>query len=179
MIPVSRIALAALALLAASEAAADDDSLATVARGFYDAYATIRPSDGIPDAAARGKYEPFVTPALDRLLKEARQAEETFAKSHKNSPPLLEGDLMTSNFEGATSYKVALCRSSGPAGSCTVDFVYAAGGDKPVTWTDTLILARTGQGWRVDDIGYGANWAFANKGRLTATLHEAVANATE
>jgi hypothetical protein len=45
---------------------------------------------------------------------------------------------------------------------------------KPVNWTDTICLVRTSAGWRVDDIAYGAPWAFGNKGRLTQTLESAI-----
>ena len=40
-----------------------------------------------------------------------------------------------------------------------------------MTWTDTLVLANTPQGWRVDDIAYGANFQFGNTGKLSDTLH--------
>jgi len=39
-----------------------------------------------------------------------------------------------------------------------------------VTWTDTLVLANTAAGWRVDDIAYGAGFQFGNTGKLTDTL---------
>ena len=43
-----------------------------------------------------------------------------------------------------------------------------------MNWTDTVYLVLTANGWRVDDIGYGATWAFGNKGQLTETLRNAV-----
>ena len=42
--------------------------------------------------------------------------------------------------------------------------------DKPFTWTDIAYLVNTPQGWRVDDIGFGGNWDFGNKGRMSETL---------
>jgi hypothetical protein len=46
--------------------------------------------------------------------------------------------------------------------------------DKPVDWTDTVVLVKTPAGWRVDDIGYGGNWDFGNHGRLTDSLKSAI-----
>jgi hypothetical protein len=48
--------------------------------------------------------------------------------------------------------------------------------EAPQHWTDTVYLIKTNLGWRVDDIGYGATWAFANKGRATAVLHHVIAD---
>jgi hypothetical protein len=41
-------------------------------------------------------------------------------------------------------------------------------------WTDTLLLVRTADGWKIDDIAYGGSWAFGNKGRLSDTLKQAI-----
>lgn len=164
--------------------AAGTDQMGSVATGFYGAYSTFHPSDGIPDAKARAKYEPFISPALDALLKQGDEAEDQFAKANKDSPPLIEGDLFTSNFEGATAYKVGVCSGDAKTGRCTVLLGYDPGRtnnpkDKPFDWTDIVYLVATPQGWRVDDIGYGATWEFGNKGRLSDTLKDAIANATE
>jgi hypothetical protein len=155
------------------------DDPGSIVAGFYGAYATFHPSDGIPDAQGRTRYEPFISPSLDKLLIDGNAAEEKFAAKNKDSPPLIEGDLFTSNFEGATSYKVGPCKTDAKAAQCTVALTYSDGKDKPVQWSDTVYLVATPSGWRVDDIGYGANWAFANRGRLTGTLSDAIANAGE
>jgi hypothetical protein len=78
--------------------AQDGQTPAGVAHGFYVVYSTFHPSDGIPDAAGRAKYSPFLSPAFERLLAEAAAAEARFGKANKGAPPLLEGDLFTSLF---------------------------------------------------------------------------------
>src|ERR1700744_1774682 len=105
----------ALTILSVPALADDSDAMAKTANGFYAAYSTFHPSDGIPDAKARAKYEPFISPALDALLKQGDQAEEKFAKANKDSPPLIEGDLFSSNFEGATAYKIGACNGDAKA----------------------------------------------------------------
>jgi hypothetical protein len=79
-------------------------------------------------------------------------------------------------FEGATSYKVGACKVSGAQASCAVDLVYNDKKDPPIRWTDTVTLTKTNVGWRVDDIGYGGSWEYANKGRLGATLRQAISD---
>ena len=166
--------LASAALAAAAGVGAD--SPAKTVEGFYAVYSTFHPSDGIPDAAGRAKYAPFISPALDKLLADGSAAEIKFNKANKDSPPLIEGDLFTSMFEGATSYKVGACKLSGAQASCAVDLVYDDKKDPPIRWTDTVTLTKTKAGWRVDDIGYGGNWEYANKGRLSATVRQVIAD---
>jgi hypothetical protein len=152
---------------------------AAAVKQFYAVYGTFHPSDGIPDPKTRARYQPCVTPALDRLFADAGAAEVRFAAKNKGSPPLIEGDLFTSNFEGASASTVRDCETAGTTARCQADLVFEPGDgkNKPVTWSDRVYLSRTAGGWRVDDIGYGATWAFGNKGRLSDTLKEAIRDA--
>ncbi len=177
-----RLPVLAAVLLAAAPARADDASdMAKTVEGFYAAYATFHPSDGIPDARGRAKYAPTISPSLEKLLAEGERAEDAFAKANKESPPLLEGDLFTSNFEGATAHRIGACDAK--LKTCKVDLTYDDRSqnpkDKPITWTDTVHLVATQSGWRVDDIGYGATWAFGNKGRMRDTLTSVIKNASD
>lgn len=177
------VLVAGLLVWVSAASAADIDEVMRAATGFYDAYGTFHPSDGIPDAKARAKYEPFISPALDRLLVDGDAAESNFEKATKNmSPPLIEGDLFTSNFEGATSWHLGACKIAANAAQCSVTLGYAdttKKNEKPFNWTDTLYLVRTGADWRVDDIGYGGSWDFGNKGRMTQTLKSAIHDGNE
>jgi hypothetical protein len=168
--------IAALPILfvasAAFAAGGDGEHMAAAANGFYGVYQTFHPSDGIPSAADRAKYAPFLSPALETLLSEAQAAETRFSKANKDSPPLLEGDLFTSMFEGATSVQVGACSGDSAKGRCSVKLEYDDRTAKPTTWNDTVLLVNTTTGWRVDDIVYGGSWAFGNKGRLTELLKQ-------
>ena len=114
-------------------AGSEGDNMAAAANGFYGVYRTFHPSDGIPSAADRAKYAPFLSPALETLLREAEAAETRFSKANKDSPPLLEGDLFTSMFEGATSVEVGTCSSDGKRGRCSVKLEYDDKTAKPTT----------------------------------------------
>ena len=171
---MKRRILIAFALTALARPAQADDAAAlhAAAEGFYKVYASFHPSDGIPDDAGRARYRPFVSPKLDALLAEAGDAEKKFAAANKDSPPLIEGDLFTSLFEGATQASVGACTASGSTGRCTVQLSYAPPKEKPTVWTDTVFLVNTPAGWRIDDIAYGGSWDFGNKGRLSQTLDQ-------
>jgi hypothetical protein len=166
---------AAVVANAAIAGSGEGDRMAAVVGGFYGVYQTFHPSDGIPSAADRAKYAPFLSPALEKLLSEAEAAEAHFAKSNKDSPPLLEGDLFTSLFEGATSVAVGACTGDSAKGRCLVRLEHDDKTEKPTIWSDTVFLVNTPAGWRVDDIAYGGSWAFGNKGRLTELLNQTVA----
>jgi hypothetical protein len=172
--------LIAVAVLLPSAACADAAAdMTKVVDGFYHAYSSFHPSDGIPDAKGRAKYGPYISPALDKLLADGDHAEDRFEKANKDSPPLIEGDLFTSNFEGATAYKLGACTASGAKGTCKVTLTDDPGKtnnpkDKPFSWTDTVYLVQTPSGWRVDDIGYGGSWDFGNKGRMSDTIKSAI-----
>jgi hypothetical protein len=166
----SRGGLAALALLLFASPLAAETDVTSAAAGFLGAYGSFHPSSGIPDAAGRAKLAPYLTPALNKMLADGAAAEARFAAKFKNSPPLIEGDLFSSMFEGATAWKLGACSANGAAARCPVAFTHAEAGHPPVTWTDTLLLSNTGAGWRVDDIAYGAGFQFGNTGKLTDTL---------
>jgi len=166
-----RASLAGLLLFLAATPAGAQADMTGAANGFLAAYGGFHPSDGIPDATGRTRLAPYLSPALNKLLADGAAAEARFSAKVKDAPPLVEGDLFTSLFEGATSWKLGACAASGASARCRVEFTHADGKQKPTVWTDTLILANTPQGWRVDDIAYGANFQFGNTGKLTDTLH--------
>lgn len=164
--------LVSMAASAAFAAGGDEAQMAAAANGFFKIYQTFHPSDGIPSAADRAKYAPFLSPRLERQLGDAEAAELRFAKANKDSPPLLEGDIFTSLFEGASSVAVGACSHAGPQGNCIVKLEYVGNDKKTTAWSDTLLLVSTPAGWRVDDIVYGGNWAFGNKGKLSELLKQ-------
>ncbi|HEX3672840.1 MAG TPA: hypothetical protein VHU87_01075 [Rhizomicrobium sp.] len=179
---MTRLALAAVfALSAASAAAATPDAqdMAQVVNGFYTVHQSST-QDGIPNAKLRAQYAPYISPALEKLLIAAGEAETQYAKNNRDAPPLVEGDLFSPNFEGISSFKLGACVTDAKGGHCALAAHYAAHPrpqDMPLDWTDTVWLVKTPAGWRVDDIAYGGNWDFGNHGKLSETLESAVNDA--
>jgi hypothetical protein len=160
------------AQLATADEARD---MTAVVTGFYQAYETWRPPDGIPSDAVRQRLAPFISPALDTLLLAGEAAQARYLDVTKGRyPPLIEGDVFTPNFEGATSFSVKSCAAGRGPGRCAVALSYD-GGSRRAEWTDTVSLVRTSGGWRVDDIVYGGNQDA--RGSLVHSLADAIAQA--
>lgn len=141
------------------------------ASGFLSVYGSFHPSDGIPDMGSRARLQPYLSPQLNTLLAAAAAAQARFSAKIKDSPPLIEGDLFSSLFEGASQWKLQACTISGNQARCPVAFAHTGSNTgKAANWTDTLLLVNTPQGWRVDDIAYGGGFQFGNTGRLSDTL---------
>ena len=148
-----------------------DDAMTAAANAFY-SVAVGMPAlagGGLPDAAARLRLQPLLSLRLNKALAEAAAAEARFKARNKDSPPLIEGDIFSSLFEGPTAWKVGVCRGDDKIAHCGATLTRQDPGQKPVAWTDTLVLANNG-GWKVDDIVYDANNAFGNTGSLSEML---------
>lgn len=169
--------LFAAAMSSGALAAPNGSPPADAASAFYAVYSGFHPSGGIPDAAGRAKYAPTITPALEKLLADAESIETRFHQANKNAPPLLEGDIFTSMFEGATAVRLSDCMDGGEKASCAATLSYDDKSGKTVRWTDMVYLVMTTSGWRVDDIGYGGNWQYANRGKLSETLRQIITDA--
>jgi hypothetical protein len=140
------------------------------AAGFLSVYGSFHPSDGIPDSTGRARLAPYLSAGLNKLLADAAGAQARFSAKIKDSPPLIEGDLFSSMFEGATQSKLQACAVTANQARCPVAFTHAGSNGRAADWTDTLLLVNTQGGWRVDDIAYGGGFQFGNTGRLSDTL---------
>jgi len=175
--------LLALVLLAAPAFAQPStaDGPAGAVAAFYKVYGGLRASGGgIPDATARVRYQPVLSPRLNGQLAGAAAAQTRLTARVKNAvPPMLEGDIFTSLFEGATGWKIGTCQGDDRQARCPVALTYApasgARAGKPASWTDTVIVVATPGGWKVDDVLYDANFAFGNTGRLSGMLNMVIA----
>jgi len=142
---------------------------------FYAAYVKLHPS-GIPNARTRTRLMPFLTQRLYALLQEGERAENRYAEATKHeSPPIVEGDVFTSLFEGATSFRVTSCMTTGDkTATCSVALTYKGDSQPDTSWTDMVSLVREERRFRVDEIAYGGTWPFANKGTLSDTVNDAI-----
>jgi hypothetical protein len=160
--------LLVLAITSVSYAADTPQSTVT---GLYNTYLKLK-TRGIPSAKDLAEYKPYITPELAALLKSADDAEIKYKADTKGeAPPLVEGDIFTSLFEGADSFKVLSCDEKGEKASCTLEFKNTNPGDgKTFTWKDGVVLVKDKPGWLVNDIEYKGDWDFAVKGTLTGML---------
>ena len=128
---------------------------------------------GLPSRAEMEKLAPLLTREFRSRFDAAIQAHEChLAKVGNSEPPLVQGDLMTSLFEGATSGGVGKIKTEQSHAVAIMHWTYGASehNAKPVNWTDALLLAREDGHWRVDDIELRGQWDFAQKGLLSERL---------
>jgi len=171
-----------LAAPAAASAQAQDPAAAVNA--FYSVYSGQHAQGlGIPDATVRVRLQPVLSPRLNKQLAAAASAQARLTAKVKNAvPPVLEGDIFSSLFEGPTAWKVGACQQKDKTARCSVALSYvppAAMGAKakPANWNDTMVLVATPQGgWQVDDVIYDAGFAFGNTGRLSDMLNMVIAS---
>jgi hypothetical protein len=165
-------------LLLASTAFGADDNLPVrkAVQDFYAVYLRVHPS-GVPAKAERTAFRAVVSPGLFDLLEKAAAAEGNYSRETKGEvPPLVEGDLFTSLFEGATSFSVLSCSTRQKGAACLVELTYAdSAAEKPFAWKDRIMLVKGRQRWAVDDIEYMGDWQFMLKGRLREVLEQVIA----
>lgn len=163
-------ALAFLSALPAHAAGADTAMQAAASR-FYAAYGALARHDGIPDAAGRRRLHPILSPRLNLLLDQAAAARARFAARVKGAaPPLIDGDIFTSDFDGATDWRPGPCTGDEKTARCPVALSRRGPGAAPAHWQDTLLLVRDDGGWKVDDVLYDGAFRSGNTGRLSGLL---------
>ena len=153
------------------------DALTAAANAFYSASVAAGASGGgVPNAATRVRFQPLLSARLNKLLSDGAAAEARFKARNKDAPPLIEGDIFSSLFEGPTQFKVGVCLGDAKIQRCAIALSRQDPGQKSASWTDTLVLTNEA-GWKVDDIAYDANFAFGNTGTLDEMLKMTVSEA--
>jgi len=150
-----------------------DSRLEQAASAFYRIYLTTR-TTGIPNAAIRAKFSPAISHTLAQLLERADSAERHYAKVTKRLvPPLVQGDVFTSLFEGAENFTMRDCKHTEAATVCRVELHYGSSSNT-ARWVDKIHLVRSRGRWVVDDIEYGDDRGFMHKGRLKDVLRRVI-----
>lgn len=176
---VSPAPFMAVCAIAQASAAGDPASAATAFYKVYGAQHAAGSGGGVPDATARVRYQPVLSPRLNKLLTDAAAAQGRLSAQVKNAvAPMLEGDIFTALFDGASAWKIGPCQNDGAHARCPVALSYApppGRKEKPAAWTDTVVLANMPGGWKVDDVVYDPNLPSGNTGRLSDVLGMVIA----
>ena len=129
-------------------------------------------NSGLPDAGSMNAYDAFVCPSLGAALRDARVHQEQFRASNPGEkPPMVEGDLFSSLFEGPDSYSAAGSKIEGVRASVTMDLRHGEG-SAATSWQDTVLLELDDGIWCISDVQYGGKWPSANRGRLSESLKQ-------
>lgn len=164
---------AALALVGCNNFSGQERQQAEVIGAFYAIHLKAN-APGLPPADELKQYQPLFSQPLYALLTQAEAAETRYhAAAGNQAPPLIEGDLFTSLYEGATSFSVKSCDTDDQRASCQVAFQYKKDGAEE-SWNDKLLLVREEQHWRIDDIEFIGNDQSSQREYLTDTLADAI-----
>ncbi len=129
-------------------------------------------NSGLPDAGSMNAYSAFLCPSLATALRDARVRQEQLrAGNPDEKPPLVEGDLFSSLFEGPDSYSAAESKLVGSRARVKMDLRHGEG-SVATSWQDTMVLELDDGIWCISDVEYGGTWPFANRGRLSETLKQ-------
>lgn len=168
---LNTITICVFTLFLAAYSEAGEKGPADTVSGFYDTYLKVKPL-GIPGPEKLAKFSPYLAPGLVSLLTEADLTERKYKEKTKGEvPPLVEGDVFTSLFEGADAFEVGECKKKDNSAECEVEFSNTNPGDgKTFKWKDAVILEKGEKGWLISDVDYKGDWDFAVKGTLTGML---------
>jgi hypothetical protein len=166
--------LASLFGLGACSRAAPLDPRAT-AQAFYEFYLQQRMS-GLPSPEQTRTLKSLLSNELLSAIERARSEQAEFiGQNPDEKPPWIEGDLFSSLYEGAHSYRVIQVDETPTETRVLIhlehrDDASAAASPATTEWRDRLLLIQENGRWVIADIEYGGDWDFANKGTLSRTL---------
>jgi len=167
--PVSDAALAIGAPV--SPESAEMKSATKLVTDFYEMRARLGRT-GLPDDKEMNAYRAFLCPTLTAAMDAARVRQKLYIDEHPDDkPPLVEGDLFSSLFEGTESVVPNGTQVTGDTASVNLSMRFGEG-DQAVRWKDSVLLAKDQGSWCIADVEYHGDWPFANKGKLSATLAE-------
>jgi len=137
--------------------------------GFYTRYLEVRPA-GVPTTEQQAALAPWLSDRLEARLDDARRVQHQFrVQNPGEKPPLVDGCLFASLFEGPTSFAVGTAATGTGIMRVPVQFRY--GND--VTWQDVIVVKREGAAYVIDDIEFAGAGPFNPPGRLSDALDRA------
>ena len=137
--------------------------------GFYTRYLEVRPM-GLPTPEQQAALASWLSDGLEARLDAARRVQAQFrAENPGEKPPLVDGCLFASLFEGPTSFSVGVAATGGGVTRVPVQFRYGT----EATWQDVAVLVREGSAYVIDDIEFAGAGPFNPPGRLSEALDRA------
>ena len=165
-----------LALSGCNNFSGDEQQQAEVIGNFYRIHLKNH-APGLPSADELKQFEPLVSRALYALLTRAEAADVRYhTVAGAQAARIIEGDLFTSLYEGATSFAVQSCDSEADRASCQVSFRYQKDGADE-SWNDKILLVREERQWRIDDIEFIGNDQSSQREYLSDNLTDAIQQA--
>jgi len=143
----------------------------SIVKQFYGTV-ILEPVFGVPTDRELSVIAAYLSKRLFAKLLEAKQAEACARQRHGGTePPLLQGALFMSLFEGAHR-QTRIVPDDAPGG-WLVDLTYGEGATV-VSWSDRVVLTKQNGSWVIDEIEFLGGWPFSNQGKLSERLDAVV-----
>jgi len=150
------ILIASLLLVGCS--ANSDEEAQNLVTHFYQTHQANRPG-GALSLNDLITFRPFLSIPLFDMLKDVSVAEEAHqAQADNLDPPLVDGDLFTTNPQGSTDFRLLTCQIDQDSSNCSVEVIYSdVKLTTPFKSIDRIVLSRDARGWVIDNIVYGGS----------------------
>lgn len=166
---IIRTLLLVLLVAFAQAVSAQVSSPSQAANNFYRTYLKLN-IRGLPNDEQMKVLSPLITADLKELFENAQKTQAKFSKENPDEkPPWADGDLFTSLFEGAQTFRLKRPTTRRGRTEVPVQLTYTQGGSTS-RWSDVLVLVRRGNRWLVSDILLKGDWAFKSGASLRANL---------
>jgi len=120
---------------------------------------------------------PFISTSFKNLLLEAKKAEDRyFHKTKGEVPPLIEGSLFFSLFEGADKIISITEETKTDQIAYLIELEYRDryGKKEKIRWQDRAVLVIENDRWAVNDLELLGKWSFGAKGKLSDILNNVI-----
>jgi hypothetical protein len=168
----SSFLVAVLCFVSCSNAQTQQDEQELAVANFYKTILTFK-DGGVPSRKSINRLSEFISEDFRNNLLGARDAEDKhFQKAKGTEPPLVEGSLFYSLFEGADKYTSIKFEPNKKLVSYLVNLEYRDpyGKHEIVKWQDRAILIQENDRWVVHDLELLGKWQFGAKGKLSEIL---------
>ena len=130
--------------------------------GFYQTVARLKVF-GLPGPYDLMYLSSYLSLELVQLIEQNQLYREDFVRAFPGDvPPLADGDLFSSLFEGFSAYEVTRSLILTNEARVYVGFTYyEPSSGRPFYWEDIVKLTKTPYGWVISDIVYMGKWDFS------------------
>ena len=138
---------------------------------------TASPVMGLPTAEQLEALSPYLSNQLLTRIRAASLAQKAITqRSQIPEPPLIQGALFYSLFEGASGLVQVTPEGSGSSVLVTLEYMAQPNDPSPVRWTDRVMLVTENQQPVIDDLQYLGQWDFSRQGSLSKQLDAVIAS---
>lgn len=135
------------------------------------------PVMGLPTAEQLEALSPYLSNQLLTRIRAASLAQKAITqRSQIPEPPLIQGALFYSLFEGASGLVQVTPEGSGSSVLVTLEYMAQPNDPSPVRWTDRVMLVTENQQPVIDDLQYLGQWDFSRQGILSKQLDAVIAS---